>query len=164
MRNLKWKHTVKMIWMCSFLYGACFNLAYAADINATQLSVITATQAYINNQTIAPQPEQNIVYHPTLGYMDYQQIWCSEDHQSAMVKYQHFITHVCLEKGGNLTKNWCSLSGSQQPLFYTSIAAYDLSCHGNNATIVHIIEMMPNINNDTTIAKAWMKTAKSLGF
>ena len=96
--------------------------------------------------------------------MDYQQIWCNDDHQSAMMHYQHFIAHVCLERGGSLTKNWCTLSGSQQPLFYTFIAAYDSSCHSNDATIVHIIEAMPNIKNTTVVAKAWIKTAQSLGF
>lgn len=164
MRSLKWKLTINSILMCSLLSGVLVNFTYADKTGSSSLSVITTTQAYINHQTIVQQPEQNIVYHPTLGYMDYQQIWCNDDHQSAMKHYQHFITQVCLERGGSLTKNWCTLSGSQQPLFYTFIAAYDLSCHSDEATIVHIIEVMPNIKNNTVVAKAWIKTAKSLGF
>lgn len=164
MRSLKWEFAINSILIFSFLSSVCFNFAYAYSINTTSLSVISTTQAYINHQTKILQPEQNIVYHPTLGYMDYQQIWCNDNNQSTMINYQHFISNVCMKRGGILTKNWCALSDTQQPLFYTFIATYDSSCRSNNANIVQIIEMMPNINNDKTIAKAWMKTAKSLGF
>ncbi|CEO40933.1 hypothetical protein C0Z01_18210 [Photobacterium kishitanii] len=164
MRSLKWKLTVNSILMFSFLSSVCFNFAYAYDINSASSSAIMSTQAYIDHQTKSLQPEQNIVYHPTLGYMDYQQIWCNDNQQSIMSKYQHFISNVCVEKGGILTKNWCALSDTRQPIFYTFIANYDSSCHGNHATIVHITEMMPNTNNNTNIAREWMKIAQSLGF
>lgn len=164
MFNLQWKAKINCILMLGFLFGASINITYADDTPPISPSVIMVTQTYINHQTSAQQPVQNIVYHPTLGYMDYQQVWCNDDHQSAMMHYQHFISHVCLEKGGDLVNNWCTSSKLQQPLFYTFVAVYDSTCHSNNGTIVHIIEAIPEVKNNTTVANAWIKTAKSLGF
>lgn len=164
MSNLQWKVTVNIMLMFTVLYGACFNIAYANNVKPAQLSAITATQIYINQQTVVSQGAQNIEYHPTFGYMDYQQVWCNGNVQSAIMKYQHFVEEMCTEKGGRINNHWCTLSYSQQPLFYTFIAPYDANCRDGNAIIVHIIEVMPTTKSDASVAKAWLRTAQSLHF
>ncbi|WP_297478843.1 hypothetical protein [uncultured Photobacterium sp.] len=150
--------------MLTLLLGGYANVIFANDLYSTHLSVISTTQAYINQQTVYQQPQQNIVYHPTLGYMDYQQIWCNDAHQQQTINYQRFISKVCSKRGGELINHWCILSDSHLPLFYTFIAPYDADCNGESATIVHIMEMLPTGKKDPTVAVSWIKIAKSFGF
>lgn len=164
MRSQKWTFNLKSALVLTLLLGGHTNVTYANNLHSTHLSVISTIQTYINQQTVYQQPQQNIVYHPTLGYMDYQQIWCNNSYQQQMINYQHFILKVCNERGGELVNHWCSLSDSHQPLFYTSIAPYDANCSSNSAIIVHIIETLPEANKDPIVAVAWIKTAKSFGF
>ncbi|SMY34416.1 hypothetical protein [Photobacterium andalusiense] len=163
MPNLISKRIVNIGLIFTALFSICAQFSYANNMTSTA-TVISVTQAYINHQTKMRQLQQNIVYHPTLGYMEYQQIWCNNDQQRARINYQRFITDICLKRGGKLTNNWCVISKIRQPLFYTDVSDYDANCTTNHATIVQIIEVLPMINKDPIIAKAWLQTAQSLGF
>ncbi|OBU15442.1 hypothetical protein BTN98_14165 [Photobacterium aquimaris] len=163
MHNLTSKRIVNISLIVTVFFSMCAQLSYAQNMISTP-TVISVTQAYINHQTKMRQPQQNIIYHPTLGYMEYQQIWCNNDQQQAITNYQRFIADICLKRGGKLTNNWCVISKIRQPLFYTDVSDYDANCTTNHATIVQIIEVLPMINKDPIIAKAWLQTAQSLGY
>ncbi|SMY33743.1 hypothetical protein PMAL9190_01202 [Photobacterium malacitanum] len=163
MRNLTWKRIVNIGLLFMAFFSMCTQVSYAKQITSTS-TVISATQAYINHQTKMQQPQQNIVYHPTLGYMEYQQIWCNDNRQQSRVNYQRFITDICIKRGGDITNHWCTASKTQQPIFYTVVSDYDANCATNQATIVQITEVLPTLNNNSNIAKTWLKVAQSLGF
>lgn len=164
MYSLKWIFNIKSTLVLMLLLGGYTNVTYADNLYSRHSNAISATQIYISQQTVYQQPQQNILYHPTLGYMDYQQVWCNDTHQQQTINYQRFISKVCHERKGELINHWCALSDSHQPLFYIFIAPYDANCSGNSATIIHIMETIPEANKDPAIAVAWIKVAKSLGF
>ncbi len=164
MRNLTWKYIVNIGLLFTAFFSMCAQVSYANNITSTS-TVISATQAFINHQTKVQQPQQNIVYHPTLGYMEYQQIWCNDTQQQSINNYQRFITDICIKRGGDLTNHWCTTSKTQQPLFYTVISDYEANnCATNQATIVQIIEVLPMLNKNPNIAKTWLQTAQRFGF
>lgn len=124
-------------------------------------SFIETVDSYESSQT---QQQGITVYHPVLGYANYENIVCdsNDNHQREL---RHLVTSYCLQHSGKLVDNWCVDTQSNMPLFNAEINQHSMDCHsGGNASLIHVLEFLPSAEHDQQTQQSWLQVATAFGY
>ncbi|EAS65754.1 hypothetical protein L4D04_07835 [Photobacterium angustum] len=124
-------------------------------------SFIETVDSYESSQT---QQQGITVYHPVLGYANYENIVCdsNDNHQREL---RHLVTSYCLKHSGKLVNNWCVDTQSNMPLFNAELNQHTMDCHlGGNASIIHVLEFLPSTEHEQQTQQSWLQVATAFGY
>ena len=124
-------------------------------------SFIEALDSYESSQI---QQQGITVYHPLLGYANYENTVCdSEDNHPQ--QFLHLVSSYCLEHNGKVVDNWCVDKQSNMPLFTAELNQLRTDCNsGGNTSIIHVLEFLPSVEHDQQTQQSWLQVATAFGY
>ncbi|PQJ62686.1 hypothetical protein [Photobacterium angustum] len=151
----------------SVLYGVFLlsPLMIQAEIVSKPLESTTSFIETVDNYELSQTQQQGItVYHPVLGYANYENTVCdSEDNHQQ--QFRRLVSSYCLQHSGKVVDNWCVDKQNNMPLFTAELNQLRTDCHsGGNASIIHVLEFLPSVEHDQQTQQSWLQVATAFGY
>ena len=118
----------------------------------------------IESDVLLVQHKGLAIYHPTLGFVNYETILCGAKDETEQAFHQ-LVVSVCNEQQGKMYRNWCIDKQKNTPLFHAELDGGVSRCQeGEYASIVHVLEALPSIKISAKQRNNWLQVARSFGY
>ncbi|WP_318511675.1 hypothetical protein [Photobacterium leiognathi] len=155
------KSIVSYLVKAGLLTMACASsAAYTVENNPAPMSFVRA----IESDTQLVQNQGLAIYHPTLGFVNYETTLCGAKEKTEQA-FKQLVTSVCSEQQGRVESNWCIDTKSNAPLFNAELGSFVMTCQdGEYSSIIHVLEALPSVKISSEQRNNWLQVATSFGY